>query len=144
MGYISQWLRAIAPGPNWRQSLPDKTKTFGGELRRLRVRAKKSMGEVARAIGKSVVYYSHVEGDVKPPFSPASVNYEALSNVLGVPSDDLIVLAARTRRSVELRLPESTEASEIGLALARMFSDGLTAEQIRELRTVVQRRDDNA
>lgn len=118
-----------------------KQKTFGKVLRDLRVAADKSMGEVARALGISTVYYSEVENEKKPPFPQGKVDFQVLARFLSTNQDELEKAAVSERQKVELVL-DKANADKIKMATVlarRLHDDSLTQDQINQINEILGR-----
>lgn len=112
---------------------------YGRELRRLRLEAGLSMGQVARAIGVSVVHYSRVENGKENPFPPGrTVDYRVLAKILRTSATELQTLAASERR-IELDLKDQRQdVREFAVELARRIEDdSLTPEQVHRLKSIL-------
>lgn len=117
---------------------------FAEMLRALRVGIRKSMGQVAREIGVTTVYYSDLENAKKPaPYLGSKVDFGKLAEVLGGDVDDLMKAASRSRRKLRIDLDlngRSEESCAFAATLARRLNDNsLTAEQIIQLRKVLEK-----
>lgn len=97
---------------------------FSKTLHDFRVAAGHSMSHVARTLGISVVYYSAVEGGLKPPF-PSDADrpfYAVLAQLYGPEAGaELRQIAAATRGAVPIVLGNeaSEEAVQVALMAAR-------------------------
>lgn len=115
------------------------TTSFAERLRSLRIAADRSMGEVARALSLTTVYYSEVENGKKHPFPPATVDYGKLAGILNADRYELERLAQEGRSKLGLSLkPKRAEDVEIAIALARRLNDSsLTPEEIAKIRSIL-------
>jgi transcriptional regulator with XRE-family HTH domain len=122
-------------------------KSFGGRLRELRMGVDKSMGQVAREVGVTGVYYAEVENGKKPPFPRKGEMYSKLSAALTHNSaerqevqKELEELATAVRGRLEIDLSASNqEARSVALLFARRLGDeSLTEEQLRKLRQILE------
>ena len=111
---------------------------FGTELRRIRRTAGFTLVDLAEAASCSVVYVSQIERGDKPP--PSDERIKAMLIRLGCVErfPDMLALAARSRRAVEIALKnKSDEETNMLLALARKSEAGeitdAIAQQIRDL-----------
>lgn len=113
---------------------------FGDRLRALRHTADKTMGEVARALEVSVVYYSDVENGRRQPFPRESSRYEKLAQVLGGDAHELSDLAECSRKMIEINLTElKQDEVQVTLALARKLRDkSLSPEMIVQLKDLLK------
>jgi transcriptional regulator with XRE-family HTH domain len=106
---------------------------FGKLFRRERLNAKKSMGDVARALGKSVPYVADVENARRGPFTTEDIIKAA--TLLGTDPEPLLAAAAIKRGRVELDT-RSAKAIEVGAALARVWSD-LDDKELQAIATAI-------
>lgn len=99
-------------------------KRFGDQLREWRVAAKKTMGQVARALDVTVVYYSDIENGRKPPFPFRDRYYEALAREFGVPALRIVNAAMLERRRVEINIENKPrEVQRAAIVFARLVED---------------------
>lgn len=116
---------------------------FGDKLRELRLKKDLSMGQVARAIGVTTVYYSAVENGRQPAFPEKKVSFQTLAAVLGADVAELSKLAADERGNVVVdlrKVPVSNQ--EVVISLARMLNDNsLSDEQIEKIRQALEGED---
>lgn len=121
----------------------DRKNKFGPLIRRLRIEKRMSMGQMARSLGISTVYYSEVESCKKRPFPEQKVSYIRLGEVLGESSESLRRLARLERQFMDIeRFFEVNEENEAHLALAfarRLSDNSLTDSEIQQLRAVLER-----
>ena len=111
--------------------------TFGRLLRQARSQAERSMGELARHLGVSVVYVSDVENGNRPPFTKERVLSAA--EYLKTDVEPLLAAAAKTRGVFELDARKvSQKAQEGGAALMRGWPD-LTDEELEGIEEIVGR-----
>jgi transcriptional regulator with XRE-family HTH domain len=115
---------------------------FSAMLRDLRIKAKLSMGQVARATGVTTVYYSEIENAKKPP-PPlgGKVDFTKLAEVLEGDVHKMMNAAAHSRERVRLDLsdaPEDTRSLAMNLA-RRLNDESLTDEQIKEIRKILEK-----
>jgi transcriptional regulator with XRE-family HTH domain len=112
--------------------VPDTT--FGGELRRLRRQAGRSLAELADVLG--------VERGPKNPPSPN--NIRRLLVFLGQESEfgKMLYLAAKARQSVEIPVDDkSKQVTDMLVALARRCDEGsLTDDVVEEIRKILEER----
>lgn len=122
-------------------------KSFGDRLRELRIARDKSMGQVAREIGVTTVYYSQVENGKMPPFPAKKVDYRVLAATLSQDPQaqealgaELHAVAMNSRGRVEINLQHAREqAKNVALQFARKVSDSsLTDEQLEKIRKVLE------
>ena len=108
---------------------------FAVLLRDLRARAGKSMGEVARAVGVTPMYYSEIENAKKPPPPEGGkFDFTKLADTVGGDVEALLQSAAASREYLDIRqAPE--EARNVVAMLARRAADGsVTAEQLATIK----------
>lgn len=117
-------------------------KTFGTELRRLRRDAGLNLADLADAAGCSITFISEVERGRKNPPDPATIG--KLLVRMGQEScyREMLVLAARARRSVEISTEgKSQEEADVLVALARSSDEGtLDPEILNEIRKLLEKR----
>jgi transcriptional regulator with XRE-family HTH domain len=103
---------------------PDPRRAFGERLRALRKKADKTLGDVAKVLGVSVVYVSDVERGNRPPLRPDLIDKVAV--VLDGDAGELHKLAAEVRGAFELRterMPERAKEFVAGLARGDQYPD---------------------
>lgn len=112
--------------------------SFGALLRRYRKESGQTMGDLADALGISVVYVSDVERSKRNPWADDKVI--AAAACLGLDDHrarELFRAAVRDRGRVELSLDEASQLKqEVGLSLMRGWGE-FTEEQLREIMKVV-------
>ena len=102
--------------------------TFGTHLRERRTHLARTMGDVARTVGISVVYLSELERGTKPP--PGGDLTAALARTLGILPETLIAEAAVSRGRFVLPVASGDiRRQELGAALLRRW-EHLTDEEI--------------
>lgn len=111
---------------------------FGDHLRALRHEAQRSMGQIARAIDVSVVYFSDVENGRRPPFAYDPIRYKTLAEALNTDVKDLVSRAEEVRK-LEIDLSKMRkEDAQVTLALARKLKDrGFSQEELDRLRKLL-------
>ncbi|WP_437639391.1 helix-turn-helix transcriptional regulator [Sorangium sp. So ce854] len=116
------------------------TKSFPDRLRELRIGCDKSMGQVAREIGVTTVYYSQVENGKMPPFPAGKVDYVVLAKALNADWKELQTLAVESRGSVELNVSKAKPgAASVLVQFGRAIDDGsLTESQIEGMRRILE------
>lgn len=115
----------------------EKSNRFGDLLFEFRTKARLSMGQVARELGMSTVYYSEVEHSKKKPFTHKKVDYQKLADLLGADKE----LLEKTAKRERLKMSMGTFLNDIKpmdrdvmLRLARKIDDdSLSDEQIRKI-----------
>ena len=115
----------------------DMGQGFGEHLRQLRKEKSKSMGDIARHIGVSVPYVSDVELGRRKPF--AKVKIAQVAELLGVPAEPLIALAASDRGVVELDLEPSTDSCAAGDSLKCSTEARKLRDEVEQLRVDLER-----
>ncbi len=111
---------------------------FGDVLRRLRKKAGRSLGDVARLLEVSVAFLSQVEHGKRLPLS--EVQIENVANFLQVEPGELLVSAAQTRGNVHFRPRGSRRSFEVSVYLARRLPE-LTDQQLTEVETLLRRQE---
>ena len=107
---------------------------FGAKIRLIREQAKKSMKELADAMGVSVVYVSDIElGHRKPP---PQDKLNKMADYLGLPRNDLAVWAAREKGYVEIDIQRKKPIVDVALALLH-FGDTLTQEDANKILAIL-------
>jgi len=102
---------------------------FGKLLRKLRIGAGRSIGEVARHLEVSTVYVSDVERGVRSPFTAERIRQAA--QFLGVPPGQLLIAAALQKKVFEFDVSGATP-TELR-ALSGMARGGVSDEQWEEI-----------
>src|ERR1035438_1988228 len=102
---------------------------FGKLLRKLRIEAARSIGEVARHLEVSTVYVSDVERGVRAPFTTERIKQAA--RFLGGKPGQLLVAAALQKKVFEFDISGATPAEL--RALSGMARGGVTDEQWEEI-----------
>lgn len=115
---------------------------FGDLLRKLRRNAGKTLGDVARLLGVSVVYVSDVERGNRKPFSNERIIQ--ISNFLGEPPDPLMEAADWERGFIEydIRKARPLEADVVGGLVAGLARGGVTDDQLRNIKEILKERPD--
>jgi transcriptional regulator with XRE-family HTH domain len=111
---------------------PDPRRAFGERLRALRKGAGKTLGDVAEALGVSVVYVSDVERGNRSPLRPDLI--DSVSNLLGCDTAELHKLAAEVRGAFELRtdrMPEPAKEFVAGLARGDQYPEDFWEQVIQ-------------
>ena len=102
---------------------------FGRLLRKLRIEAGRSIGEVARHLGVSTVYVSDVERGVRAPLT--SERTRQVAQFLDVKPGELLVTAALQKKVFEFDVSGATP-TELR-ALSGMARGGITERQWEEI-----------
>jgi transcriptional regulator with XRE-family HTH domain len=111
---------------------------FGKLLRKLRIEAGRSIGEVARHLDVSTVYVSDVERGVRAPFTAERILQTA--QFLGVKAGQLLIAAALQKKVFEFDVSGATPA-ELH-ALSGMARGGVTERQWEEILEILGGEDD--
>ena len=108
---------------------------FGDEMRQQRVRAGKTMQDVAREIGVSIAYVSDVERGHRAPLNREQILKAA--TVLGVPPEPLLLAAAQYRGGFELPFSlGNARRNQLGVVLMRRW-ESLGPAGIEDLLRVI-------
>ena len=91
---------------------PKASRSFGEVLRSLRIKADKSMGQVARELGITTVYYSEVETGKKKPFPEGKVSYQKLASFLNTNRDELEQIAVAEPKASKAAMEAAGETFE--------------------------------
>ena len=114
---------------------------FGGELRRLREGAGKTLKDVAELWGGlSIPYVSDVERGRRHP--PSGVKIRALADFLGVPdqADRLVALSVLERGEISME-PRDQEQRELLVSLNRTIEENtLDPDTIKQILQVLRSR----
>jgi transcriptional regulator with XRE-family HTH domain len=112
---------------------------FGELLRKLRRKSDKTLGDVARMLGVSVVYLSDVERGNRKPFNNDRI--VKIGEYLGEDAADLIEAADRERGFIEydIRKASPLEADVVGGLVAGLARGGITDEQLHNIRNILQK-----
>jgi transcriptional regulator with XRE-family HTH domain len=102
---------------------------FGKLLRKIRIEAGRSIGEVARHLGVSTVFVSDVERGVRAPLSPERIRQAA--GFLGIDAGPLLLAAAMQKKVFEFDISGATPA-ELRV-LSGMARGGVTEQQWAEI-----------
>ncbi len=97
------------------------------------------MGQVARAIGITTVYYSEVENGKKLPFPPHTIDYGALSEAVGGDREELEALATEGRASMGVSIKTTNKRAQgVAVTLARrMHENSLDDEQLDAIERII-------
>ena len=114
--------------------MPDR---FGDLLRKLRRKADKNLGDVARLLGVSVVYVSDVERGNRKPF--ANDRLIRIAQFLNEDPTALIEAADRERGFIEydIRKAKPLEADVVGGLVAGLARGGVSDEQLRRMKLIL-------
>jgi transcriptional regulator with XRE-family HTH domain len=110
---------------------------FGDLLRTLRRKANKTLGNVARELGVSIVYLSDVERGNRKPFNTERLIQ--LARYLEVDAAALIEAADKERGIIEydIRKARPLEVDVVGGLVAGLARGGVTDEQLKNIRAIL-------
>jgi transcriptional regulator with XRE-family HTH domain len=110
---------------------------FGETLRKLRRKAGKTLGDIARELRVSVVYLSDVERGNRKPFSNDRI--VQIAELLGDDPRELIDAAGVERGFIEydIRRASPLEANVVGGLVAGLARGGVTDEQLKDIQTIL-------
>ncbi|MHC1743952.1 MAG: helix-turn-helix domain-containing protein [Syntrophobacteraceae bacterium] len=115
---------------------------FGQRLRELREASRKRLKDLAEVMEWSTVYVSDIELGRRNPPSPENIRKMSIS--LGVDPKELLDLADREMKRVELELDDGRpNRTEMALMLARSW-DGLSEEEVTEIKGILNRKDESS
>ena len=118
---------------------------FGDLLRELRRQANRTLGDVARVLGVSVVYVSDVERGNRKPFSTERL--VQIANYLGTDPMPLIEVADKEKGVIEYDITRAKplEADVVGGLVAGLARGGVSDEQLKSIQDIlnVQAGDNN-
>jgi len=111
-----------------------KGETFGSRIRKLRREDRKTLQEMADAVGVSVAYYSEVELEKRPPFKPDRI--AALAQALKTSATELFQLSWQDRKLITFDTDDlEPNVADILQSFAR---GGITESQIGEIQKVLK------
>lgn len=115
---------------------------FGDLLRKLRRNADRTLGEVAKEIGVSIVYLSDVERGNRKPFGTDRLI--EIASYLNADAAMLIGAADREKGVIEydIRKARPLEADVVGGLVAGLARGGVSDEQLENIRTILNVRKD--
>ena len=110
---------------------------FGELLRKLRRKANKTQGDVARLLKISVVYLSDVERGNRKPFSKDRIL--AIAENLEADPTELMEAADRERGFIEydIRKARPLEADVVGGLVSGLARGGVTDDQLRLIQGIL-------
>jgi len=116
---------------------------FGELLRKMRRKADKTLGDVARLLGISVVYVSDVERGNRKPFGNERI--VQIAKFLGEDASPLIEAADWERGVIEydIRRARPLEADVVGGLVSGLARGGVTDEQLENIKTILKERTDH-
>jgi transcriptional regulator with XRE-family HTH domain len=111
---------------------------FGDLLRKLRRQADKTLGDLARLLGVSVVYVSDVERGNRKPFDNQRII--RIAKFLNADPTALIEAADRERGFIEydIRKARPLEADVVGGLVAGLARGGVTDEQLQNIKMILE------
>jgi transcriptional regulator with XRE-family HTH domain len=114
-------------------------KRFGELLRDARRKAGKTLGDVARLLGISVVYLSDVERGNRKPFGRDRVL--AIAEFLQTNPGELLRAASRERGFIEYDITKARplEADVVGGLVAGLARGGITDDELHKIQTILKR-----
>jgi transcriptional regulator with XRE-family HTH domain len=110
---------------------------FGDMLRRIRRKADKTLGDVARELGVSVPYISDVERGNRKPFTTERLIQ--LARFLNSDGKLLIDAADKERGIIEydIRRASPLQADVVGGLVAGLARGGVSDEQLEDIREIL-------
>ena len=114
--------------------------TFASFLRRSRMRLQKTMGQMARELGITVVYYSEVEAGKKPAFPDKKVSYATLATTLNIPEELLKNLATfdRDKRTILKSFSCTQDNAHLAVAFGRRLTNNdLSEKQLKKIQKIL-------
>lgn len=109
---------------------------FCNRLREERMKSRKTLGDVARYLGKSISYISDVERGNRMPFQKEDI--EKFANLTGADEIQLKILAAQSRGFFTLNADGiSSQAQKVGVALMRKWTH-LDEEKLRKIERLLE------
>lgn len=110
---------------------------FGDLLRKLRRKADKTLGDIARLLGVSVVFVSDVERGNRKPF--ANDRIVRIAEFLKADSTALIEAADWERGFIEYDIKKASplEADVVGGLVAGLARGGVTDEQLHRMKLIL-------
>jgi transcriptional regulator with XRE-family HTH domain len=113
--------------------MKNKGETFGSTIRKLRREARKTLQEMAEAIGVSVAYYSEVELEKRPPFKPDRI--ALLAQKLNASTNELFALSWQDRKVISF---DTDQLNPNEADILQSFARGLTEDQIERIQKVIK------
>jgi transcriptional regulator with XRE-family HTH domain len=111
---------------------------FGDLLRKQRHKANKTLGDIARLLGLSVVFLSDVERGNRKPLS--NERLVKIADFLGQDPTPLIEAADLERGFIEydIRKARPLEADVVGGLVAGLARGGVTDEQLHDIQEILK------
>lgn len=119
---------------------PSTSQTFAHFLRQHRIASGKSMGQLARELGITIVYYSEVEAGRKAAFPHRKVDYSLLASALAVPEEEIDRMAEQDRENRQMLKVFECDLGTADLAVAfgrRLSRKNLSPKQIEKIRRIL-------
>lgn len=116
------------------------TESFAESLRQARIRLQKTMGQVARELGITIVYYSEVEAGKKPAFPEKKVSYFTLAKILETSEQNLKSIAQldREKRNMQKAFSCRPEQAQLAVSFGRRLSNNdLSEKQILKIQNIL-------
>ena len=120
-----------------------QSERFGDALRRLRRQAGKTLGDLARLLGVSIVYVSDVERGNRKPLGNERIL--KVSQFLGANPAPLIEAAAKERGFIEYDITKARplEADVVGGLVSGLARGGVSDGKLQQIQEILQRSDDD-
>ena len=111
---------------------------FGDALRRTRQKAGRTLGDVAKLLGVSVVYVSDVERGNRRPFNNERIL--KIAKFLKTDPEPLIGAADVDRGVIEYNITKAKplEAAVVGDLVSGLARGGITDDQLRKIRGIIK------
>ena len=111
---------------------------FGDTLRRTRQQAKRTLGDVARQLGVSVVYVSDVERGNRRPFGNERIL--KIARFLEADPAPLIAAADVEKGVIEYDISKAKplEARVVGDLVSGLARGGVTEDQLERIKTILK------
>ena len=111
---------------------------FGDTLRKTRQKAKRTLGDVARMLGVSVVYVSDVERGNRRPFGNERIL--KVARFLEADPAPLIAAADVEKGVIEYAISKAKplEARVVGDLVSGLARGGVTDDQLERIRTILK------
>jgi transcriptional regulator with XRE-family HTH domain len=103
---------------------------FGKLIKTLRVTSEKTLREVAEQLGISVSNLSDIEHGRRKPFGQSAVI--KFVEIVGGSEQELLMLAAKERMSIEIPTSRGERVNELAFSLARAESSTFEDEEIQD------------
>ena len=111
---------------------------FGDALRKTRRRAGKTLGDVAKLLGISVVYVSDIERGNRRPFSIERIL--KIANFVKADPTPLITAACAERGTIEYDITKAKplEVDVVGGLVSGLARGGVTDDQLQKIKKILQ------